>query len=81
MSSHFFFNLTNGEDIIRDDEGILVTDIRAALISAMEVIRELRAERPCSTAEWQGWKLEIVDEGGRVIESLSLNDPPPAPRH
>jgi hypothetical protein len=28
-----------------------------------------------SAAEWQGWKLEITDEAGQVIESLSLDDP------
>lgn len=83
MSSRFFFNLTNGEDIIRDEDGVLVTDIHAAVIYAMEVVQELQAEDPFSAAEWQGWRLDITDETGRVIESLSLNDPYPrnSPRH
>jgi hypothetical protein len=75
MHSRFYFHLNNGEDVIRDEEGILVSDIDAALIAAMEVIQELRAEDSVSAAEWQGWKLEITDEAGQVIESLSLDDP------
>ena len=72
MHSRFYFHLNNGEDVIRDEDGILVSDIDAALIAAMEVIQELRAEDEVSAAEWQGWRLEITDE---VIESLSLDDP------
>jgi hypothetical protein len=75
MSSRYYFNLTDGEVVIRDEEGILVSDVQAALVSALEVVRELRAEDPSVAAEWQGWRLEIVDEAGRVIESLSLDDP------
>ena len=76
MHSRFYFHLNNGEDMIRDEEGILVSDADAALIAAMEVIQELRAQDAVSAAEWQGWTLEITDEAGRIIESLSLDDPP-----
>ncbi len=75
MLSRFHVHLNNGEDVIRDEEGILVSDIDAALIAAMEVIQELRAEDAVSAAEWQGWRLDITDEAGRVIESLSLDHP------
>ena len=70
----FYFHLNNGEDVIHDEEGVLVSDADAALIAAMAVIQELRAEDAMSAAEWQGWRLEITDEPGRVIESLSLDD-------
>jgi hypothetical protein len=74
MPTRFYFNLTDGEEVIRDEESILVSDVQAALEPAMEVIREIRAE-DLLAAECQGWRLEIVDEAGRVIESLSLDDP------
>ena len=61
--------------MIRDEEGILVLDADAALIAAMEIIQELRAEDSVSAAQWEGWRLEITDEAGKVIESLSLDDP------
>jgi hypothetical protein len=75
MPSRFYFHLNNGEDVIRDEEGILVSDADAALIAAMEVIQELRAQDAALATEWQGWRLEITDEAGRIIESLSLDDP------
>jgi hypothetical protein len=75
MHFRFYFHLKNGDDVICDEDGILVSDIDAALIAAMEVIQELRDEDSVSAAEWQGWELEITDEAGRVIESLSLDDP------
>ena len=75
MPSRFYFHLNNGEDVIRDEEGILVSDADAALIAAMEVIQELRAEDAVSATEWQGWRLEITNEAGRIIESFSLDDP------
>ncbi|WP_414471507.1 DUF6894 family protein [Microvirga sp. M2] len=61
--------------MIRDEEGVLVTDLQVAVIYAMEVVQELRAEDPTSVAEWQGWRLDITDDTGRVIESLALDDP------
>ncbi len=76
MPSRFYFHLNNGEDVIRDEEGILVSDADAALIAAMEVIQELRAQDAVSAAEWQGWTLEITDEAGRIIESLSRRSAP-----
>jgi hypothetical protein len=75
MHSRFYFHLNNGEDVIRDEEGIPVSDADAALIAAMEVIQELRAQDAMSAEEWQGWRLEITNETGQVIESLSLDDP------
>ncbi|MFC5485605.1 DUF6894 family protein [Microvirga aerilata] len=75
MLSRFHVHLNNGEDVIRDEEGILVSDIDAALIAAMEVIQKLRAQDDVSAAEWQGWRLEITDGAGKVTESLSLDDP------
>jgi hypothetical protein len=75
MQCRFYFHLTNGEDVIHDEGGIQVSDLQAALTAAMEVIQELKAEDPTSTEEWQGWRLEITDEAGRVVESLALNDP------
>ncbi len=75
MSCRFYFNLTNGEDVIRDEEGILVSDVQTAVVAAMEVIEELRSEDPMAAAEWQDWCLDIVDGTGRLVESLSLSDP------
>ncbi len=69
----YYFNLTNGEEWIRDEEGIEVSSTESALIAAMEMIEELRAEDPSSASEWQGWRLEIVDSAGRMVHTMPLD--------
>jgi hypothetical protein len=76
MPSRYYFNLTDGSEVIRDDVGIEVSDDRAALIHAFEAIEELRREADPSQNEWQGWRLTIVDGSGRLIHSLPLDNPP-----
>ena len=75
MYSRFYFNLTNGEDVICDDVGTLVSDIYAALTYALEVLEELRTEDPSAEADWRAWRVEITDHAGQVLESLSLDEP------
>jgi hypothetical protein len=64
MSSRYHFNLANGEDVIRDEDGIALSDIHAALLYAMKAIKELRAEVPSSETEWGvgGWRSPTLQE-------------------
>ncbi|WP_457094378.1 DUF6894 family protein [Microvirga sp. P5_D2] len=73
VSARYYFNLTNGETMIRDDEGIAASSIQAAVLSAMEAVEELRAQDPLHSDEWQGWWLEIVDVSGRAVQTLPLD--------
>ena len=77
MPSRYYFNLTDGYEVIPDEVGIEVSDARAALIHAFEAIEELRREANASPSEWEGWRLNIVDDSGRLIHSLPLDNPPP----
>jgi hypothetical protein len=76
MPSHYYFNLTDGHDVIPDKIGIEVSDDRAALIQAFEAVEELRREADASLDEWEGWRLNIMDDSGRLIHSLTLDNPP-----
>jgi hypothetical protein len=67
------FNLTNGETMIRDEEGIEASSIQAAVIPAMEAVEELRAQDPSNSEEWQGWWLEIVDASGQAVQTIPLD--------
>jgi hypothetical protein len=69
----YYFHLTNDEALIRDEEGTEVSSMQSALISAMEMIEELRAENPSEADEWQGWRLEIVDAYGRTVYTMPLD--------
>ena len=61
MSARYYFNLTNGDVMIRDEEGIEASSIQSAVVSALEAVEELRAQDPSNSDEWQGWRLEIID--------------------
>ncbi|WP_230533963.1 DUF6894 family protein [Microvirga roseola] len=71
----YYFNLTNGEVAIRDEEGVDVSDIQMAMIYALEVVEELRAEDSTNSELWRGWRLEIVDAAGRMVQSIPLEAP------
>jgi hypothetical protein len=77
MLSRYYFNLTDGHEVIPDEIGIEVSDDRAALIHAFESVEELRREADASPSEWEGWRLNIMDASGRLIHSLALDNPPP----
>ena len=74
MSSRYYFNLTDGDQIIRDQDGLTLADIDAAITYAITAIEELRAEASVCSDEWQGWRMEIlnwsgeVDEDGRILD-------------
>ena len=76
MASRYYFNLTDGHDVIPDEIGVEVSDERVALIQAFEAVEELRREGDTSPSEWKGWRLNIMDGSGRLIHSLALDDPP-----
>jgi hypothetical protein len=72
VPERYYFNLTNGDVMIRDDEGIRAASLRNAVIAAMEAIEELRAHDPFSD-EWQGWRLEIVYASGQAVLAIPLD--------
>jgi hypothetical protein len=79
MPSRYYFNLTDGDEVIRDENGIEVSDVRMALIYAFEAIAELRQENAAALGEWQGWRLDIIDGSGNLIHSLPLDSAAPDP--
>jgi hypothetical protein len=73
VSARYYFNLTNGDVMIRDEEGIEASSIQSAVISALEAVEELRAQDPSNSDEWQGWRLEIIDAEGRAVHAIPLD--------
>ena len=73
VSARYYFNLTNGDAMIRDEEGITASSLQAAIISAMEAVEELRAQDSLHSDEWQGWRLEIVDASGQAVQIIPLD--------
>jgi hypothetical protein len=73
VRARYYFNLTDGDTMIRDLEGTEASSIHAAVRSAMEAVEELRAQDPSNSDEWQGWRLEIVDASGQAVVTIPLD--------
>jgi hypothetical protein len=71
--ARYYFNLTNGDSMIPDEEGITASSLQAAVVSAMEAVEELRGQDPSNSDEWQGWQLEIVDAAGHAVQTIPLD--------
>lgn len=67
-----YFNLVNGTEEIIDDDGIEVSGIDQARTQAMKAIAELRQEDNTVASEWRNWRLEVSDDEGEVLFSISL---------
>lgn len=65
------FDLVDGSQTIRDDEGVNVESIDQAIADAAEVVREMLA-----SGELQGspglWRLDIRGEDGAVLASVPI---------
>lgn len=73
VRARYYFNLTDGTTMIRDQEGTEASSIQAAVLSAMEAVEELRAQDPSNSEEWRRWRLEIVDASGQTVQTIPLD--------
>jgi hypothetical protein len=69
----WYFNLTDGIDIIHDNEGVEVSCPDEAFLHARRAVEELSNDDSRASSEWQGWWLEIVDGSGVSVKSLPLD--------
>jgi hypothetical protein len=69
-----YFYLTNGDETIRDDHGVEVSDGESARRLAVEAIVELRAAHPQRTAHGDGWTLVAVDAAGAILFIFPLDN-------
>ena len=72
--SRYFFNLTNGREIISDTDGIELSDINAVMAYVFEMIDQVKSEPDTSEDDWMGWRLEIADASGRRVHSVPLDN-------
>jgi len=68
----FFFNIRDGDTLIRDDEGLMLPDIETAREEARSSAQELAVEEFKATRHVDGRVIEITDPQGRVIETVPL---------
>jgi hypothetical protein len=68
-----FFHFVNGHESMRDPEGLEVTDVDQALVNAVETLQSLAREDEEAAATWSDWRLDVCDDAGVVLFSISLD--------
>ena len=68
-----FFNLVNGTESIPDEQGREAANLEEAHSEALAAIRESKTDDPASFTEWQGWRLNGVDQQGELLFSVHLS--------
>jgi hypothetical protein len=70
-----YFHLQNGTEMIRDKDGIEVSDVEAARAEALNAIRDMRSAEDQEPHAWAGWKLAVADESGTLLFSVDVDAP------
>ncbi|MHB2207024.1 DUF6894 family protein [Methylobacterium sp. CM6257] len=68
----FFFDVSNGEDGISDEEGVEAADLGEALTEAQNVIAEM-ADDVIKAGPGRSWTLIVRDEAGSIVGRLPIN--------
>ena len=72
MTSRYYFDLTNGLDTLRDDDGVEAGSLDEAIRHTQSVLDEIRDDGNASAFE-DGWHLVIRDESGATLKTLPVN--------
>ena len=76
LISRFYFDLTNGTDTLRDDDGVEANGLDDAIRQTRTVLDEIRDDKTVSILDG-GWQLLIRDESGATVMSLAVTETSP----
>ncbi|MGU3537720.1 DUF6894 family protein [Methylobacterium sp. A54F] len=71
MSARFFYDLTDGQKILRDDEGAEANGLAEAIQQARIVIDEMKAAGDLDALRGS-WRITIRGEDGAALTSLPI---------
>ncbi len=72
--SRFHFHLWDGADLIHDPEGAELPDMDAVRARAVQTARELLAEEISEGKLPLYMRLDVEDEGNRIVHRLNFAD-------
>ena len=72
LAQRYYFDLKNGRDLIRDDEGVDASGPDEAIEEAQAALDEMRRNDQ-GPAPIDGWQLIIRDESGMTVGAISLD--------
>jgi hypothetical protein len=70
----FFFHFIFDGEVIRDEEGVMLSTEDGVLICAAQALEELRQEGFFAAGGWQEGQIEVADCAGQTILSFPLGD-------
>ena len=73
MRQRFHFDLTNGEKLIRDDEGVDANGPGEAIEEAQAALECMRGNEE-APEPGDGWQLIIRDESGMTLWAIPIDD-------
>ncbi len=73
MSQRFYFDLTNSDALIRDDEGVDASGPDEAIEEARAALDEMRGDEEAPALR-DGWQIVVRDESGMALKAMSLDD-------
>lgn len=71
LAQRFYFDLTNGSTILRDEEGVPASSLDQAIQEARFVLDEMRRSEELSEQQ-DGWTLIIRDADGNELATLPV---------
>jgi hypothetical protein len=74
MMSRYHFHLWDGTTLIHDPEGAELPDLAAVAERALQTARELLAEEVAEGKLPLYMRLDVEDEGNRIVHRLSFRD-------
>jgi hypothetical protein len=69
----YFFQLTNGKDVLDNHKGIDLPGAAAAREGAADLARDLHHDK-MKGWNWTGWFVTIVDQDGRKVDEVPIAD-------
>ena len=70
----YHFQLSNGEQILNNHQGLDLPGDAAARANALVLARDLKHGAVMKGWDWGGWFINIVNEQGQKIDELPIAD-------
>ena len=73
MIQRYFYDLTNGDDHVRDTEGVVASGPDEAIEEARAAVADMRSNEEAPVPA-EGWQLLIRDASGATVKAISLDE-------
>lgn len=71
MTQRFYFDLSDGQQVIKDDGGVEASGVEEVMAEARVLLAEMRTGGELPN-EGEGWELLVRDERGEIVASVPV---------